>query len=71
MSKFVQHSINGLADIRTHLNAIANAWDTAANALERELIGPGIPWIPSMTGIGAIFVLTVAIVTRRRRESGI
>ncbi|MGY5871455.1 MAG: C39 family peptidase [Candidatus Thorarchaeota archaeon] len=60
-----------LVEIRTHLNAIANAWDAAAAALELELNGPGIPWIPSMTGIGAIFVLTVAIISRRRRESGI
>jgi hypothetical protein len=59
-----------LADIRTHLIAIADAWDAAATALELELNGPGIPWIPSMSGIGAIFVLTVAIVTRRRKESG-
>jgi hypothetical protein len=59
-----------LAEIRTHLTAIADAWDAAAAALELAISGPGIPWIPSMTGIGAIFVLTVAIVTRRRRESG-
>jgi len=59
-----------LVEIRTHLNAIADAWDAAATALELELNGPGIPWLPSMSGIGAIFVLTVAIVTRRRRASG-
>jgi peptidase C39-like protein len=59
-----------LAGIRTHLNAIANAWDEAAAALELELNGSGIPWLPSISGVGAIFVLTVAIVTRRRRESG-
>ncbi|MFW9844069.1 MAG: hypothetical protein ACFFEV_05815, partial [Candidatus Thorarchaeota archaeon] len=60
-----------LSEIKVHLNAIADAWDAAADALEQALAGPGIPWIPSMTGIGAIFILTVAIVTRRRRESRI
>jgi len=59
-----------LAVIRTHLNAIADAWDAAADALERELAGSAFPWIPSISGVGAIFVLTVAIVSRRRRESG-
>lgn len=59
-----------LSEIRSHLNTIADAWDAAADALELAISGPGIPWIPSMTGIGAIIVLTVAIVTRRRRESG-
>ena len=58
-----------LFEIRAHLTAIANAWDAAADALERELIGPGIPWIPSISGIGAITVLTIAIVTKRRRDS--
>jgi len=58
-----------LAVIRTHLNAIADAWDAAADALERELAGSAFPWIPSMSGIGAIFILTVAIVSKRRRDA--
>jgi hypothetical protein len=72
-----------LSEIRLHLNAIADAWDAAATALEQELVGPGLPFIasmtgigaivviiPSMTGIGAIVVITIAIISKRRREAG-
>lgn len=58
-----------LSEIRAHLNAIADAWDAAADALERELTEDWIPWIPSMSGIGAISVLTIAIITKRRRDA--
>jgi hypothetical protein len=59
-----------LFQIRTHLIAIANAWDAAADALERELAGSEIPWFPSMSGIGAIAIITIAIISKKRRESG-
>ena len=58
-----------LTEIRTYLRAIADAWDAAADALERELLGPGLPYLPSMTGIGAIAVITLAIIGKRRRDS--
>jgi len=58
-----------LSDIRTHLGAIADTWDAAADALERELTGPGLPFIFSVSGTGAIVVLTAAVISRRRRES--
>jgi hypothetical protein len=70
LSSAIEMYEEDLIEIRTHLRAIADAWDAAAEALELELNGSGIPWLPSISGIGAIFVLTVAIVSRRRRESG-
>ncbi len=59
-----------LAEIRTHLIAIADAWDAAADALERELSESGLPSVSSVSGIGAVFVvLTAAIISRKRRQS--
>ncbi|MGY5881751.1 MAG: hypothetical protein RTV31_15985, partial [Candidatus Thorarchaeota archaeon] len=59
-----------LTEIRTHLTAIADAWDAAADALERELSEPGILLIISTGGIGTVIILTIGIVCRRRRKSG-
>ncbi|MHA1862735.1 MAG: C39 family peptidase [Candidatus Thorarchaeota archaeon] len=59
-----------LAEIRTHLNAIANAWDAAADALERELTGPDYLLSSSLSGLGVISLLAIAIHSKRRRESG-
>jgi len=69
ISQAVTDFEENLVEIQAHLNAIANAWDAAADALERELTDPAIPWIPSMSGIGAIAVITIAIISKRRRES--
>ena len=69
LSSAVSEFEEDLAEIRHHLTSIANAWDAAADALERELLEPGLPFIPSMTGIGAIIVLTLAILGKRRRDS--
>ena len=55
-----------LAEIRTHLTAIADVWDTAADALERALQGQGTP--PSIlltTSIAGIVVLALVIVRRK------
>ena len=57
-----------LTDIRAHLTIIANTWDAAADALERELAEPVLPLISSVSGIGAIVVLTAAVISRRRRD---
>ena len=59
-----------LAEIRSHLIAIANVWDDAATALEIAIAKPGIPLLPSMGGVGAIVVLTAAIIGKRRRDAG-
>jgi len=58
-----------LTDIRTHLVAIADAWDAAADALERELTGSGLPLISSVSGVGVFVVLFAAVISKRRRES--
>ena len=58
-----------LSAICTHLTAIADSWDASADALDRELSGPGLPFISSVSGVGAIIVLTAAVVSRRRHES--
>lgn len=60
-----------LVEIRSHLVAIANIWDDAANALERAISEPGIPLLPYVSGIGAIVVLMAAIIRRRRKDVGI
>jgi hypothetical protein len=55
-----------LAEIRTHLIAIADAWDSAADALERALHGEGtFPMILLSTSIVGILVLVIVIVRRR------
>ena len=55
-----------LAEIQTHLTAIANAWDAAADALERALQGPGtFPIVLLSTSIAGIVVLVVVFIRRR------
>lgn len=69
LSSAVSEFEEDLAEIQHHLTAIADAWDAAADALEKELLGPGLPLVPSVTGIGAIIVLAIAVVSKRRRDS--
>ncbi|MGY5858835.1 MAG: hypothetical protein RTU63_05660 [Candidatus Thorarchaeota archaeon] len=57
-----------LTEIQFHLNAIADAWDAAADALERELNDSDL-WLPSLSGVGAITVITIAIIAKRRRDA--
>ncbi len=55
-----------LADIRTHLTAIADAWDAAADALERALQGEVKPPIILLsTSIAGIVVLILIIIRRK------
>jgi hypothetical protein len=57
-----------LADIQTHLNIIADAWDAAADALERALQGSGtFPIILLYTSIAGILVLVIVFVRRKSR----
>ena len=57
-----------LVEIQSHLTAIANAWDAAADALERALQSGGtlIPIVASSSIIG---ILVLVIVFTRRRSS--
>ncbi len=55
-----------LAEIRIHLTSIANAWDAAADALERALQTSGTPPIILLfTSIVGIVVLALVIVRRK------
>lgn len=55
-----------LAEIRTHLIAIADAWDAAADALERALHGEGtFPIVLLSTSVCGIVVLALVIIRRR------
>ncbi|MFX1560444.1 MAG: C39 family peptidase [Promethearchaeota archaeon] len=55
-----------LTDIQTHLIAIADAWDAAADALERALQGQVTPPIILLsTSIAGILVLVLVLVRRR------
>ena len=55
-----------LAEIQTHLIAIANTWDAAADALERAIQGPGtFPIVLLSTSIVGIVVLVVVFIRRR------
>ncbi len=55
-----------LSEIQTHLNAIADAWDAAADALERALQEQGaFPTVLLPTSIGGIVVLALVIIRRR------
>jgi hypothetical protein len=55
-----------LAEIRTHLNAIADAWDAAADALERAIEGGNtIPILLLSTSIAGIVVLVIVLIRRR------
>jgi len=55
-----------LAEIRTHLIAIADAWDASADALERALQGAEtFPTILLSTSVGGIVVLALVIIRRR------
>jgi hypothetical protein len=55
-----------LAEIQTHLTAIANAWDAAADALERALNDDGtFPIVLLSTSMAGIVVLVIVIFRRR------
>ncbi len=55
-----------LAEIQTHLTAIANAWDAAADALERALQSDGtFPIVLLTTSIAGFLVLVIVLVRRR------
>jgi hypothetical protein len=55
-----------LAEIQTHLTAIANAWDAAADALERAINGDGtFPIVLLSTSIAGIVVLVIVLFRRR------
>ena len=54
-----------LAEIQTHLIAIANAWDAAANALDIALNGDVTTLVVSIVGIGAFVSLVSAFAYRR------
>ena len=55
-----------LAEIQTHLTAIANAWDAAADALERALQGAGtFPIVLVSTSVAGIVVLAIVLLRRR------
>ncbi|MGY5855247.1 MAG: C39 family peptidase [Candidatus Thorarchaeota archaeon] len=56
-----------LAEIRTHLIAIADAWDSAADALERVLHGEGsFPIVLLSMSIAGFLVLVLVIIRRSR-----
>jgi hypothetical protein len=58
-----------LAEIRTHLTAIADIWDAAADALDRALDeGVPIPLVVTMVSIGVTISVAVALACRRRKE---
>jgi hypothetical protein len=68
MSSAVTVYEEDLAEIRMHLTAIADAWDAAADALERALQGPGTPPIILLsTSIAGIVVLVIVFIRRRSR----
>ena len=55
-----------LVEIQTHLTAIANAWDAAADALERALKGDGtFPIVLLSTSIAGIVVVVVLFIRRK------
>ena len=55
-----------LAEIQTHLIAIADAWDAAADALERALQGHGtFPIVLFSTSMAGIVVFVLVIIRRR------
>ncbi|MGY5864645.1 MAG: C39 family peptidase [Candidatus Thorarchaeota archaeon] len=54
-----------LAEIQTHLIAIANAWDAAANALDIALNGDVTTLVVSIVGISAFVSLVSAFAYRR------
>ncbi|MFW9868688.1 MAG: C39 family peptidase [Candidatus Thorarchaeota archaeon] len=55
-----------LGEIRTHLIAIANAWDAAADALERSLRGPETFLVILLsTSVVGMVVLVIFLVRRR------
>jgi hypothetical protein len=54
-----------LAEIRTHLTAIANSWDAAANALDIALNGDVTTLVVSIVGISAFVCLVSAFSYRR------
>jgi hypothetical protein len=55
-----------LAEIQTHLTAIANAWDAAADALERALQGDGTLTLVIVSSSIAGIVVLVIVFTRRK-----
>ena len=63
--KFV--GVQDLNTIREHLFAIADAWDAAANALERALSDDVTSLLLSIVGISA-FVSVVSVFAYRRRK---
>jgi hypothetical protein len=66
LSSAVSTHEEDLADIQTHLAAIADVWDAAADALERALHGQtGPPILLLSTSIVGILVLVIVIVRRR------
>jgi hypothetical protein len=55
-----------LVEIQTHLTAIANAWDAAADALEKALQGDGtFPIVLLSTSVAGIVVVVVLLIRRR------
>lgn len=66
LSSAVSAHEEDLADIQTHLAAIADVWDAAAGVLERALQGPGIsPIILLSTSITGIIVLVIVFARRK------
>ncbi|MFW9925383.1 MAG: C39 family peptidase, partial [Candidatus Thorarchaeota archaeon] len=66
LSSAVSVNEEDLAEIRNHLTAIADIWDTAADALERALQGPEPPPIILLsTSIAGIVVLVIVICRRK------
>ena len=57
-----------LAEIRSHLTAIANAWDAAADALERAFQGDGA-LTPILVSSSIVGIVVLVIVLIRRRSS--
>ncbi len=66
LSSAASYCEEDLAEIRTHLIAIADAWDAAADALEVALQGQTtLPMILLSTSMAGILVLVIVIVRRR------
>ncbi len=58
-----------LAEIRTHLIAIANAWDAAADALDIALNGDVTSYLLVIVGMGAFVSVVSAFVLRRSKKA--
>jgi hypothetical protein len=57
-----------LAEIQTHLTAIANVWDAAADALERALNDDGTLTLVLLSG-SVVGIMALVVLFIRRRQS--